>query len=117
MLARRVAGHFAHSPPKSMTGSWDDAIRAEMYDLGEYPAAVSVDATREWLPGVVVEIDKDELLALDDFEDVDSGEFKRRTTTTKEERNVWVYEYCRGLPEGSEKITDWDATPKSPKYI
>lgn len=100
-----------------MTGSWNDSIRAELYDLGPYPAVLSVDATSEWLSGRVIEVDTDELAALDDFEDVDSGEFKRRATTTKEDRNVWVYEYARALPEDAKKVTSWEATPSSPKYL
>ncbi len=99
------------SPPRTASNFWRDQLRAELYDLGPYPAATRIGTADDVIEGFVIEFDTDELTDLDDFEDTDSGEFVRRTATTEQGFEVYVYEYGRIVPAGSARIASW--TPKA----
>ena len=94
-------------PPRSLSQSWPDRVRGQLYDLGPYPVAVGLDVGSAWLEGFTLEIDADELGALDEFEDVDSGEFARRVVTTGRGFTAWAYEYRRALPAHQPAIKKW----------
>lgn len=99
-----------YSPPRSMSQSWPDRIRGQMYDLGAYPAAVQITHASTWIEGHTVEIDVDELPMLDEFEDVGGGEFSRRLVETEQGHTAWVYEYQRPVPAVLAPITKWTKT-------
>jgi gamma-glutamylcyclotransferase (GGCT)/AIG2-like uncharacterized protein YtfP len=95
------------SPPKSVSAAWPDRVKGELYDLGEYPVAVKIEDGTEWIEGHTLELDADELPTLDEYEDVEGGEFARRLTETEAGHVVWVYEYVREVPEGLEAMRRW----------
>lgn len=95
------------SPPRSASNFWRDRIQADMYVLGPYPVAVRVGVADATIDGYVVELDSDELPDLDQFEDTDSGEFVRKTVTTEQGFEVYVYEFGREVPAGLERIASW----------
>jgi gamma-glutamylcyclotransferase (GGCT)/AIG2-like uncharacterized protein YtfP len=78
----------------------EDAVRGRLFDLGPYPALVDLDdPSAGWVDGFVREIDLAELEGpLDEYEQVESGLYRRALATTRKERRVWVYEYARPLP-------------------
>lgn len=94
-------------PPSSMTEHHPDAARGELFDLGDYPAAVHVGRASTWIEGWVVNIAVDELEALDQYEGVDHGEYARIETTTRSGQKVWIYEYRRSVPPGARAIRRW----------
>ena len=96
------------TPPRSISHHWPDALRGELYDVGPYPALVKAgDETCDWVEGVVIEIDQDELPLIDDFEDTDSGEYVRVTRTTRNGFCCFVYQYARPLPTKAVPIKSW----------
>jgi gamma-glutamylcyclotransferase (GGCT)/AIG2-like uncharacterized protein YtfP len=95
-------------PPRTLSQAWPDSVRCELYNLGPYPAAVKVGAVEHWTDGWVLEIDEQELAALDEYEDVDAGQYARRWVTTRGGREAWMYEYLRSV-EGLPQIARWPA--------
>jgi gamma-glutamylcyclotransferase (GGCT)/AIG2-like uncharacterized protein YtfP len=95
------------SPPRTASNFWRDRLKAAMFDLGPYPVAIHVGTAPDYIDGFVVEIDADELTDLDDFEDTDSGEFVRKTATTEQGYEVYVYEYGRPVPAGTPRVSIW----------
>ena len=64
-------------PPRTLHRAWPDRVRGELFDLGEYPAAVRVGTSEHWICGYVMEIDQSELRAeLDRYEEVERGDRK-----------------------------------------
>ena len=96
-----------HSPPRTMTRCWQDHVAGTLYDLGPYPAAVSIGTSGETIPGYVLEIRADELPAIDLFEDVAGGLYERVETTTLGGWRTWIYQLCQPLPEGCPRIERW----------
>jgi gamma-glutamylcyclotransferase (GGCT)/AIG2-like uncharacterized protein YtfP len=96
-----------HNAPRSLSDAWPDRARGVLYDLGAYPGAVQLDTADTWVEGHTLEIDADELPALDEFEDVDSGEYRRITVTTEAGHMAWAYEYGGEIPAGATPITRW----------
>lgn len=90
-----------------MAEAWPDRIRGVLYDLGDYPAAVQIASATTWIDGFTLEIDADELKLLDEFEDVDGGEFARRIVETELGHTAWVYEYQRSLAPHLAPIQRW----------
>lgn len=97
----------AHSPPRSTSQTWPDRVKGVLYDLGEYPAAVKIAVAETWIAGHVLEIDVDELPLLDEFEDVEGGEFSRRLVETELGHTAWVYEYQLTIPSALAPIDKW----------
>lgn len=98
----------AKTAPKSASAAWPDRVRGELYDLGEFPAAVGIGRPQgDWINGIVVEIDTAELTDLDAFEDVDSGEFHRLSVTSEAGHHCWIYEYGYALPLAAKKVASW----------
>lgn len=95
------------SPPRTASNFWRDRLKGELYDLGAFPVAVKVGAAADLIDGFVIELDRDELPDLDDFEDTDSGEFVRKTVTTEQGFEVYVYEYGLPVPTTAPKIKQW----------
>lgn len=94
-------------PPKSISQSFPDRIGGLLYDLGEYPAAVNAGHGSSEITGFTIEIDEDELEAIDEFEDVDAGMYRRIMIETRSGYFAWVYEYLLEIPEGTPLVTDW----------
>jgi gamma-glutamylcyclotransferase (GGCT)/AIG2-like uncharacterized protein YtfP len=94
-------------PPRSMSQSWADDIEGVLYDLGEFPAAVQVGAAGSRITGYTIEIDTDELTALDEFEDTETGVYRRIMVETGLGHFAWVYEYIQPIPPGTPVITSW----------
>jgi gamma-glutamylcyclotransferase (GGCT)/AIG2-like uncharacterized protein YtfP len=84
--------------PKSAALRWQDRIRGELVVLDGYHGAIKVGLAETWIDGYTMEIDSDELPALDAFEDVEGGEYSRRLVETELGHLVWVYEYKGTLP-------------------
>jgi gamma-glutamylcyclotransferase (GGCT)/AIG2-like uncharacterized protein YtfP len=102
----------SQKPPRSLSSHWPDAVQGLLYDLGDFPAAVQIAsepgaANKNWILGETLEIDRDELETLDEFEGVDDAEFVRRLVTTKEGYIAYIYEYNRPIPGGLKPITRW----------
>lgn len=95
-------------PPRSMSQSWEDEISGLMYDLGEFPAAVAPGTGAGRIAGFTVEIDTDELSALDEFEDTETGVYRRVMVETAKGHFAWVYEYLLEIPAGAPVITTWN---------
>ncbi len=95
------------SPPKSVTESWDDRVRGDLFNLGSYPGAARLGTSTQWISGVTLEIDEDELADLDDFEDVESGEYRRILIETEQGFHAFIYEYLGPIPEQSRVLTAW----------
>lgn len=100
----------AYSPPRSLSQSTPDRVRGVMYDLGAFPVAVQVGAEVGWIAGQTLEIDADELPILDEFEDVDGGDFARRLVQTEQGLTAWIYEYQREVPKTLAAIETWTKT-------
>jgi gamma-glutamylcyclotransferase (GGCT)/AIG2-like uncharacterized protein YtfP len=97
----------AHTPPRSLSQAWPDRIHAVLYDLGPFPAAVQVGVAADWIEGFTLEIDADELAALDEFEDTESGEFARILVETEKGHTAWVYEYRFPVPGVLVPVKRW----------
>jgi gamma-glutamylcyclotransferase (GGCT)/AIG2-like uncharacterized protein YtfP len=90
-----------------------DAVRGRLYDLGAYPGLVDIDdPTAGWVRGYVRPVTIEELEGpLDRYEEVGLGLFRRVRTTTREDRNVWIYIYSRPLPpEKRGPLDRWPTT-------
>lgn len=96
-----------HSPPRSLSQAWPDRVRAVMYDLGAFPVATRVGEAPGWIHGMTLEIDADELAALDEYEDVEGGEFARKLVETEQGHMAWVYEYRLRVPAALAPIDRW----------
>lgn len=96
-------------PPLSLSRYWEDRVRGDLFDLGDYPAAVRIDSSQRWIEGFVLDVSEQELAGeLDAYEDVGLGLYRRIRTTTERGTEVWVYEYARGLPPNARgPITSW----------
>lgn len=79
--------------PQSATVCWQDRVRASLVQLDGYTGAIDVGSADTWIDGYTLEIDRDELPALDAFENVDAGEYRRRLVTTQRGHCAWIYEY------------------------
>lgn len=98
--------------PRSLTRHWPDRVRGRLYDLGAYPGLVKAgDPSEDWIEGVTLEIDVDELPVLDEFEDIESGEFRRILVTTESGYLAWVYEYGWEIPKAARALSKWALKP------
>jgi indolepyruvate decarboxylase len=112
-------GTLAPSDPEEATrGGWvADRVRGRLFDLGPYPALVDLDdPAAGWVEGRVRPVGLDELVgALDPYEGVDEGLYRRERATTEAGRLVWVYVYARPLPRGARgPIARW-GRPRTPR--
>ena len=98
-----------------MSRHWPDRIRARLFDLGEYAAALDIGSAEHWISGYTIEIEEQELTALDVFEDVQSGEFLRRRVNTERNFTAWVYAYRWPLPDGLLQIESWPNQRQPPE--
>lgn len=85
----------------------DDSVRGDMYDLGAFPAVVSVGDSDNLVQGNVVIVNDEQLKALDVYEGVAVGLYRRIRTTTTNGDEVWIYEYGGVLPEGLPLLQEW----------
>ena len=88
-------------PPRE---GWSaDAVRGRLFDLGPYPALVDLDdPSAGWVEGFVRPTDHAELEGpLDRYEEVEAGLYRRALTISRNQRQVWVYEYVRPLPSSA----------------
>ncbi len=95
------------SPPKSISDSWEDRVAGDLYDLGSYPGACRIGESENWIHGVTLEIDEDELPELDDFEDVDSGEYRRILVETEQGFFAYIYEFLGTPPDDKVCLNTW----------
>jgi gamma-glutamylcyclotransferase (GGCT)/AIG2-like uncharacterized protein YtfP len=105
------------TPPRSVSESWDDAIKGDLYDLGTYPALKNIGKSKNWCEGQILEIDSVELPALDDFEDVESGEYERVITESRDGRTVWAYQYLPEIIDTENTIEKWVRASNAPKFM
>lgn len=98
----------AYQPPKTSRRHWPDRIRGRLFDLGPYPGAIDVGTAEGWFEGEVIELESAELGALDRFEGVENGEYRRLRATTESGQAVWVYEYCRQVPPEATALVRWE---------
>lgn len=96
-----------YSPPKTTVDHWPDQIHGDLYDLGDYPGVINIGQSLNLVQGYVLEICTSELAFLDEFEDVDSGEYRRILVKTIGGRSCWVYEYLFELPKAAKPIAAW----------
>src|SRR5262245_26579533 len=76
--------------PQTLRRAWPDQVRALLYDLGAYPAALQVGTADRWFHGYVLEIATSELVdRLDPFEKISQGLYRRIRTTTRAGFDVW----------------------------
>ncbi|MGL4463722.1 MAG: gamma-glutamylcyclotransferase family protein [Planctomycetia bacterium] len=95
-------------PPATTSAAVADAVRGDLYDLGPYPTAVRVgDPAADWIEGETLTIDDAELPALDEFEDVAGGLYRRLRTTTRNGLTAWVYEYLPLIPPDLQPQRRW----------
>jgi gamma-glutamylcyclotransferase (GGCT)/AIG2-like uncharacterized protein YtfP len=102
-------------PPRSVANHWPDAVKGELYELAEYPVAVRVEnaaaaapsSSSSWIEGTTMEIDAAELETLDEYENLEGGEYVRRLVTTREGYVAWIYEYKLAVPAGTPRISKW----------
>ena len=99
-----------HAPPRSLSQSWPDRIKARLFDLGPYPAATQVGKATGWIEGTTLEIDEDELEILDEYEDTEGGEFARVLVETEAGHTAWTYEYRWEVPQGLQETSRWKAS-------
>jgi len=90
-------------PPDRASAARDgwlgDAVRGRLYDLGPYPAVIDLDdPTAGWVEGYVRSVEPAELESHDVYEDVETGQYRRALTTTRNDNRVWIYVYARPLP-------------------
>ena len=95
------------SPPKSCSEHWPDRVKGRLYDLGQFPGATGLGQGDGWVEGATLELDADELPTLDEFEDTDSGEFRRVLVTTEAGYIAWAYEYQLKIPDGLTPRERW----------
>ena len=79
--------------PKSAAVYWKDRVRGCIVELAGYTGAINIGSAESWIEGYTLEIDSDELPALDAFEDVEGGEYCRRLVETQNGHCAWIYEY------------------------
>lgn len=96
-----------HTPPRSVSQHWPDRIPGLLYDLGNYPAGIQLGHAASWIEGITMELDQDELDLLDEFEDVESGEYRRIVVTSEQGFDVWAYEYMRAIPADLPPVPRW----------
>jgi|LauGreDrversion4_2_1035121.scaffolds.fasta_scaffold1392180_1 gamma-glutamylcyclotransferase (GGCT)/AIG2-like uncharacterized protein YtfP len=97
------------SPPKTVSESWEDRVQGDLVDLGSYPGACRIGDSNNWIQGITLEIDEDELAVLDEFEDVDSGEYRRILVETEQGFYAFIYEFLGALPPDAPRLTCWPA--------
>lgn len=98
-------GHLGCPPSATTLGP--DRVRGRLYDLGPFPAGVDLGRGDDWIEGVTLEIDADDLPGLDDFEDTESGEFCRVIVETERGHTAWAYEYRFPIPTTLAPRTRW----------
>ena len=105
-------GTLGPDGPEAAAKGWTpDSVRGRLFDLGTYPALVdSDDPHAGWVDGHVCEVDPDILAgALDAYEGVPEGLYRRDEVTTRSGRRAWVYVYARPVPPGARGPLDrWD---------
>lgn len=80
--------------PRSLSHFWPDRIFGRLVAIDNYSGAVSIgEQAAGVIDGYTMEIDEDELTSLDDFENVEGGEYRRRMVETAGGHYAWVYEY------------------------
>jgi gamma-glutamylcyclotransferase (GGCT)/AIG2-like uncharacterized protein YtfP len=86
---------------EAVAGGWSaDAVTGRLYDMGPYPALVDLDdPTAGWVEGYLREVDPAELEALDRYEEVGVGPYRRVQTQTRDGVLAWVYVYFETLPQ------------------
>lgn len=99
----------AFNPPKTLAKHWADRVHGKLFSLGPYPAAVELEQVESWIHGTVLDIDDEELASLDEFEEVERGEYRRIRVTTELGWEVWAYEYARAVPNELMQIDRWPA--------
>lgn len=95
------------SPPQTMVNCWPDAVFGDLYDLGDYPAIINVEKSKNTVQGYCLEIDAMELIRLDEFEDTESGEYRRILTKTHADHHCWIYEYGFEIPNDAIAVSHW----------
>jgi gamma-glutamylcyclotransferase (GGCT)/AIG2-like uncharacterized protein YtfP len=101
-----------HDPETAAERGWEaDMVRGRLFDLGPYPALVDLDDPRAgWIRGYVREVTLAQLSGpLDEYEGVREGPYRRTLTTTRADRQAWVYVYARPLPTDARgPIEEWN---------
>jgi gamma-glutamylcyclotransferase (GGCT)/AIG2-like uncharacterized protein YtfP len=104
-------------PERAALAGWSaDAVRGRLFDLEAYPALVDLDdPAAGWVEGYVRATDEAELAGpLDDWEEVESGLYRRQHTTTRSGRRAWVYVYSRPLPAHARgPLSRWEGTRRA----
>lgn len=90
--------------PKNAKGYKLDSIKADMYDLKEYPAAINIGKSKNWIQGYSVEMPEEELPRYVYYEKPD---FKLRKVKTYLGHIAFVFEYTKDIPKNAEKIDNW----------
>ncbi|MAT15350.1 MAG: gamma-glutamylcyclotransferase [Planctomyces sp.] len=75
-----------------------DRVHGELYDLGKYPAAVTVGRTTSSFAGYLISIPTTLLVELDEYECVEDGLYRRIEVETASGATAWIYEYLPTLP-------------------
>lgn len=88
-------------------GYFHDLLAGDLFDLGDYPAAVSLGKCDHMIPGYVITIDAEEFRELDQFENVHLGEYRRVEVITLSGCQVFAYEFALDLPKQAKKIQRW----------
>src|SRR3954447_7051419 len=105
-------GTLRRSHPKNEWIDWvPDAVRGRLFGLGPYPVLVDwEDSEAGWVEGDVRSVERRELEgALDSYEGVGEGLFRRVVLTTRAGRRVWVYVYPHPVPPGARGPLDrWE---------
>ena len=97
-------------------GCEPDAVRGLLYDLGPFPALVSLDDPEAgWVEGYVLIGASRELIGrLDAYEETGRGLYRRVRTITRNNRLVWVYVYGRPLPRDARgPLNRWDGSVRA----
>jgi gamma-glutamylcyclotransferase (GGCT)/AIG2-like uncharacterized protein YtfP len=104
-------------PESAARDGWEpDAVRGLLYDLGQFPALVSLDDPEAgWVEGYVRGGVSCELIGwLDAYEETDRGLYRRVRTITRNSRLVWVYVYGRPLPRDARgPLNRWDGSVRA----
>ncbi|MGP0065353.1 MAG: gamma-glutamylcyclotransferase [Isosphaeraceae bacterium] len=101
-------------PESAARDGWEaDAVRGRLYDLGPFPALVSLDDPEAgWVEGYVRSgISDDRIVRLDAYEETNGGLYHRTRTITRNNHLVWVYVYGRPLPRDARgPLNRWDGS-------
>ena len=97
---------LGEDPPKTVILDFDDKIWGDMFDLGDYPAAINVGVSENIIQGQVELIDEMELAKLDKRE---FPEYRRTKVTTFKGYSCWVYEWLDKIPFGAQRIEKWES--------